>query len=159
MPSQTTRFGSCVLNVKPILKRQEAQHAHAADAPAGAIKIERFLKFAFPIYQPCSRRGAADGQSGRPPASVSKLVLPVAPERGRRIRIACGAQVPLISGQPECGRRQGGQPTISLQRTRLARRDRRHFRMWTRADRHVAPDRAPLNSTVGPRYAMIVPSL
>ena len=26
-----------------------AEHAHAADAPAGAIKIGRFLKIAFPI--------------------------------------------------------------------------------------------------------------
>jgi len=39
-----------------------AQHAHPADAPAGAIKIVGFLKNAFPIYQYRSRRGAADAQ-------------------------------------------------------------------------------------------------
>jgi len=47
-----------------------AEHAHAADAPAGATKIVRILKIAFPIYQWVSRRGAADGQAVRPRGNV-----------------------------------------------------------------------------------------
>ncbi len=44
-----------------------AQHAHPADAPAGALKIGRFLKNVFLIYQCGPRRGAADGQAVGPP--------------------------------------------------------------------------------------------
>jgi hypothetical protein len=46
-------------------RRGTAQHAHPADVPAGALKIGRFLKIAFPIYRSCTRRGAADAQSVR----------------------------------------------------------------------------------------------
>src|SRR5262249_51631544 len=89
-----------------------------ADAPAGAIKIGRFLKNAFPIYRSRSRRGAADAQGVQPTASgeqvetpgwavgrtcveaagAARLGRPVSRRSGKRGRVrACGG-TPLGSG-------------------------------------------------------------
>jgi hypothetical protein len=55
--------------------------------------------------------GATDGQPGRPPAHVSEAVLLLAPEHWWPIRIACGAPLPLISGQTNVlGSRAGSLP-------------------------------------------------
>jgi hypothetical protein len=55
-------FGCTARDAADAKNGKAAQPAYAADAPAGALKIGRFLAGAFSTYQCGSCRGAADTQ-------------------------------------------------------------------------------------------------
>ena len=128
-----------------LMRALAAADAHSGRRRENTIAQLGCARLSGAACETCAHHAQSQRPTGRRmPRSGTGWPHAARARRSRMPRVKCGA------GMPQPRRIPARRPTIALQRTRFAPRDRGDVRNRCRADGHLARDRAPLNSTVGP---------